>query len=56
MQLLSFEEMGCRISLYNKHRLYREEESACPCESDVESEMLGSSDRKNGNSNAEDDF
>ena len=56
VQLLSFEEMGCRISLYNKHRLYQEEGFACPCESDVESEMLGSSDRKNGNSNAEDDF
>lgn len=48
--------MGCPISLYTKHRLSREEEFTCPCESDVESKMLVSSDRKNGNSNPEDDF
>ncbi|KAF7959352.1 hypothetical protein EAE96_000972 [Botrytis aclada] len=40
VQLLSFEELGCPISIYNRHYLYPEEESVCSCQSDDEFEML----------------
>ncbi|KAF5867776.1 uncharacterized protein Bfra_006974 [Botrytis fragariae] len=56
VQLVSFEEMGCPISDYNKHCFYPEEEFVCACESDDDFELLGSSDWEGYNSTAEDDL
>ncbi|KAF7894320.1 hypothetical protein EAF00_007834 [Botryotinia globosa] len=44
VQRLSFEELGCPISNYNKHWLYLEERFVCKFKSDDDSELLGSSD------------
>ncbi|THV51601.1 hypothetical protein BGAL_0105g00150 [Botrytis galanthina] len=56
VQLLSFEELGCAISNYNKHWLYPEKCFVCKCESDDDSELLGSSDWEDYNSTAGDDL
>ncbi|TGO21543.1 hypothetical protein BPAE_0214g00140 [Botrytis paeoniae] len=56
VQLLSFQEMGCPISDYNRHCLYPEEEFVCTCESNDDFELLKESDEENNNFNAEDDL
>lgn len=56
VQLLSFEELGCAISNYNKHWLYPDKCFACKCESDDDSELLGSSDWEDYSSTAGDDL